>query len=78
MLFSNDKGLLKGNTLDFSNFEQQGIWATDVTFSMGLPVAIPALPGFFRPALRGRRHRGQIRHGTFHFTGANHEGQRHL
>jgi outer membrane protein OmpA-like peptidoglycan-associated protein len=47
MLFSNDKGLLKGNTLDFSNFEQQGIWATDVTFSMGLPVSIPVLQDFF-------------------------------
>jgi len=47
MLFSNDKGLLKGNTLDFSNFEQQGIWATDVTFSMGLPVTVPALQDFF-------------------------------
>ena len=47
MLFSNDKGLLKGNTLEFSNFEQQGIWAPDVTFSMGLPVAIPALQDFF-------------------------------
>jgi outer membrane protein OmpA-like peptidoglycan-associated protein len=47
MLFSNDKGLLKGNTLDFSKFDQQGIWATDVTFSMGLPVTIPALHEFF-------------------------------
>jgi len=47
MLFSNDQGLLKGNTLDFSNFNQQGIWATDVTFSMGLPVSIPALQDFF-------------------------------
>lgn len=47
LLFSNDKGLLKGNTLDFSNFNQQGIWSTDITFSMGLPVTIPALHEFF-------------------------------
>jgi len=47
MMFSADKGLLRGNTLDFSSFKQQGILATDVTFSMGLPVTIPALHEFF-------------------------------
>jgi len=47
MLFSHDKGLLKGNTLDFSNFEQQGIWATDVTFSMGASRCHSALQDFF-------------------------------
>ena len=48
MLFSNDQGLLNGKTLDFSNFSQEGIWATDVTFSVGLPVTIPALHEFFK------------------------------
>jgi outer membrane protein OmpA-like peptidoglycan-associated protein len=48
MLFSGDKGLRRGNTLDFGNFNQQGIWATDFTFQMGLPVTIPALHDFFK------------------------------
>ncbi len=47
LLFSNDKGLLRGNTLDFSAFKQQATWATDLTFSTGLPVTIPALHEFF-------------------------------
>jgi outer membrane protein OmpA-like peptidoglycan-associated protein len=47
LLFSNDKGLLRGNTLDFSAFQQQGIMATDITFSVGLPVTVPALHEFF-------------------------------
>ena len=47
LIFSNDKGLLRGNTLDFSKFKQQAILATDVTFSFGLPVTIPALHEFF-------------------------------
>jgi outer membrane protein OmpA-like peptidoglycan-associated protein len=47
MLFSGNKGLRRGNTLDFSNFNQQGIWATDFTVQLGLPVTIPALHKFF-------------------------------
>ena len=42
-IFSRDKGFLAGNTLDFSNFNQQAVWATDFTVSFGLPVTIPAL-----------------------------------
>jgi outer membrane protein OmpA-like peptidoglycan-associated protein len=41
-------GLQRGNTLDFGNFNQQGIWATDFTFQLGLPVTIPALHDFFK------------------------------
>jgi outer membrane protein OmpA-like peptidoglycan-associated protein len=48
LLFSNDKGLLRGNTLDFSNFRQQFIWATDVTFSLGVPLTIPSLQDIFK------------------------------
>jgi outer membrane protein OmpA-like peptidoglycan-associated protein len=48
MLFSTDKGLQRGNTLDLGNFNQQGIWATDFTFQIGLPVTIPALHDFFK------------------------------
>jgi len=48
LLFSDDQGLLRGNKLDFSDFRQEGIWATDVTFSVGLPVTIPALQEFFK------------------------------
>jgi outer membrane protein OmpA-like peptidoglycan-associated protein len=40
-------GLQRGNTLDFSTFNQEGIWATDFTFQLGLPVTIPALHKFF-------------------------------
>lgn len=47
MLFSRDDGMLAGNELDFSEFAQQQIWATDFTFSFGLPVMIPALHDFF-------------------------------
>jgi outer membrane protein OmpA-like peptidoglycan-associated protein len=47
LLFSNNQGLLRGNTLDFSAFKQQAVWATDLTFSTGLPVTIPALHEFF-------------------------------
>jgi outer membrane protein OmpA-like peptidoglycan-associated protein len=47
-LFSRDKGLLPGNTLDFSKLNQNAIWATDFTFSFGLPVSIPALHDFFK------------------------------
>ena len=43
-----NKGLQRGNTLDFGNFNQQGIWATDFTFQIGLPVTIPALHDFFK------------------------------
>jgi outer membrane protein OmpA-like peptidoglycan-associated protein len=48
MLFSRDEGMLPGNDLDFSDFAQQSVWATDFTFSFGLPVMIPALHDFFR------------------------------
>jgi hypothetical protein len=51
LLFSptgSSNGLQRGNTLDFSNFNQQGIWATDFTLQMGLPVNIPALHDFFK------------------------------
>ncbi len=48
MLFSANNGLRRGNTLDFGNFNQDGIWATDFTFQLGLPVNIPALQNFFK------------------------------
>lgn len=48
MIFSRDEGHLGGNSLDFSNFKQEAIWATDFTFSFGLPVSVPALHDFFR------------------------------
>jgi outer membrane protein OmpA-like peptidoglycan-associated protein len=48
MIFSRDKGLLAGNSLDFSNFSQEGIWATDFTASLGLPVNIPVLHDLFK------------------------------
>ncbi len=41
-------GLLRGDKLDFSGLRQEGIWATDFTFSLGLPVTIPALHDFFK------------------------------
>jgi outer membrane protein OmpA-like peptidoglycan-associated protein len=47
LLFSNDKGLQRGNTLDFSTLKQQALWSTDLTLSMGLPVTIPVLHDFF-------------------------------
>ena len=47
-VFTRDKGLLPGNTLDFSKFKQEEIWATDFTFSMGLPLTIPELQNFFK------------------------------
>jgi len=42
-IFSRDKGLLEGNTLDFSDFRQEAYWATDFTFHLGLPVQVPLL-----------------------------------
>ena len=48
MVFSRDDGMLAGNELDFSEFKQQAIWATDFTVSFGLPVMIPALHDFFK------------------------------
>lgn len=48
ILFGVDKGLRKGNKLDFSDLSQKAIWATDFSFLMGLPVNIPALHNFFR------------------------------
>jgi outer membrane protein OmpA-like peptidoglycan-associated protein len=47
LLFSTSKGLQEGNIVDFSSFRQQAVWATDLTFSMGLPLTIPALHEFF-------------------------------
>ena len=47
LLFSATRGLQRGNTLDFSDFNQDGIWATDFTLQLGLPVTIPALHKFF-------------------------------
>lgn len=47
MLFSRNKGLLPGNTLDFNDLRQNAIWATDFTFSIGLPVNVPVLNNFF-------------------------------
>lgn len=51
MIFGNNKnkkGLLEGNTLDFSDFRQEAVWATDFTFHIGLPVQVPALHKLFR------------------------------
>jgi outer membrane protein OmpA-like peptidoglycan-associated protein len=48
VLFSRDHGLLRGNSLDFSAFHQEAVWATDYTLSLGLPVTIPALHEFFK------------------------------
>jgi len=45
--FGVDKGLRKGNKLDFSDLSQKSIWATDISFLLGLPVNIPALHDFF-------------------------------
>ena len=47
-LFTKNKGILPGNTLDFSKFSEEQIWATDFTFSIGLPVNIPELNKFFK------------------------------
>ncbi len=48
MLFSRDKGLLPGNTLDFSDLKEDAIWATDFSFHIGLPVSVPVLNNFFK------------------------------
>ena len=48
MLFSETEGLQRGKTLDFSDLRQEAIWATDVTFHLGLPVSIPALHDLFK------------------------------
>lgn len=47
-IFSKDKGLLPGNTLDFSTLKQDAIWATDFSFHLGLPVTVPALQKLFK------------------------------
>lgn len=47
-IFSETKGLQRGNSLDFSNLKQESILATDLTFNIGLPVEIPALHKLFR------------------------------
>ncbi|MDD5674103.1 MAG: OmpA family protein [Chitinivibrionales bacterium] len=46
MLF--DHGLQRGSNLDFTDFNQEGIWATDITLQCGLPVMIPALSDLFK------------------------------
>jgi len=46
-VFSDEKGILPGNTLDFSDFKQEAIWATDLSINIGLPVSIPALHDIF-------------------------------
>jgi outer membrane protein OmpA-like peptidoglycan-associated protein len=43
-----DVGLLPGNKLDLSKFRYDLLWTTDLTFSTGLPVQIPALHDFFK------------------------------
>lgn len=48
MIFSKTDGLLPGNTLDFSTFKQDAVWATDFSFHFGLPVIVPALHDFFK------------------------------
>jgi len=48
MIFSETDGLLRGETFDLTDQKQEGIWATDLTFQLGLPVAIPALNDFFK------------------------------
>lgn len=40
-------GLQRGNTLDFSDMRADELWTTDFTFSVGLPVTVPALNNFF-------------------------------
>jgi outer membrane protein OmpA-like peptidoglycan-associated protein len=45
--FSATDGLMRGKTLDFSDFRQDGMWSTDVSANLGLPVSIPALHKFF-------------------------------
>jgi hypothetical protein len=47
-LFSETDGLHRGSTLDFSDFRQNGLWTTDLTLNLGLPVNIPALHKFFK------------------------------
>jgi outer membrane protein OmpA-like peptidoglycan-associated protein len=48
LIMSLDKGFQRGNKLDFSNFKQEGIWATDFSLQLGLPVTIPVLQNFFK------------------------------
>ena len=47
-VFSTNKGLQVGNTLDFSNIRSDALWTTDFTFNIGLPVTVPALNDFFK------------------------------
>lgn len=47
-VFSNTDGVLRGNTLDFSDFYVNAIWTTEISAKLGLPVTIPALHDLFR------------------------------
>ncbi|MFP4164545.1 MAG: DUF5723 family protein [Chitinispirillaceae bacterium] len=47
-VFSNTDGLLRGNTLDFSDFYVNALWTTEISAKLGLPVTIPALHDLFR------------------------------
>ncbi len=40
-------GIQRGQSLDFSNMRTDALWTTDFTFSVGLPVTVPALNDFF-------------------------------
>jgi outer membrane protein OmpA-like peptidoglycan-associated protein len=40
-------GLQRGQSLDLSNMRTDALWTTDFTFSVGLPVTVPALNDFF-------------------------------
>jgi outer membrane protein OmpA-like peptidoglycan-associated protein len=41
------QGMVKGQSLDFSNMRSDALITTDFTFNVGLPVTVPALNDFF-------------------------------
>ncbi len=47
-IFSETDGLLRGNTLDFSDLYVNALWATEISVKLGLPVTIPALHDLFK------------------------------
>ncbi len=47
ILFSRDKGLLRGTTLKFDDFQQSSVWATDFSFKYGFPFSIDFLKKTF-------------------------------
>lgn len=47
ILFSRDKGLLRGNTLKFDDFSQSSVWATDFSVRYGLPFSNDFLKRIF-------------------------------